>query len=700
MFEGLLSPRGVVVVGASQNPTKLGYGVARNLVLSGYPGAIHFVNPGGGTLLNRPVYRDVASVPDPVDLAMIIVPAAGMPEVLEACGRRGIGHVIIGSGGFREIGGEGTVLEQRCLEIARKHGLRVIGPNCIGYVDTHLPIDTTFLPLPGPLPGEIAFLSHSGAICEAVIDWARGQGFGLSRLISLGNQMDLTESDLLPAVAADPHSHVVAMYLEGVRDGRQFLAQASRTTREKPVVAMKVGRSEQGRVAVASHTGALAGRDTAYEAAFRKSGVIRAQTTEEMFDWARALAWCPLPHGRRVAILTNAGGPGAIAADALDPNHLLTARLSEGTLSAMRPLLPAAASLQNPIDMLAYGGPLEYATGLNALLVDEGVDSILVIIAPPPMSTAIAIAGAIIPVLREAPKPVLVTVMGDAISLQAANLFRQARIPEYRFPERAVSALRVLAERAEMLAVPVDPATALTGIQEAKAAKILAKAVAGEGGFIDPHLAAEAVAAYGVSLPVEETARSAEEAEAAAQRIGFPVALKILSADLPHKSDIGGVLLGLHDETQMRFGFQQVMDAARLAAPAARIDGVSVQAMLPDGQDLIVGMLRDEQFGPLMMIGSGGVEVEGSKDVAFGLAPLTVREAETMLDATWAGRRLRGYRNSPAADRGAVIEAMQRLAQLAMDQPQILELEINPLRVFPGKPGAMALDIRLKIQHA
>jgi len=423
MFEGLLSPRGVAVIGASQNPNKLGYGVARNLVVSGYPGAIHFVNPGGGYLFDRPLHPDVGSVPDPVDLAVIMIPAQSVPEVLEACGKRGIGFAIVGSGGFSETGEEGIRLEQQCMEIAQSYGIRVLGPNCIGYLDTHLPIDTSFLPLPGPIKGDIAFLSHSGAICEAVIDWARGQGFGLSRLLSLG-----------APTAADPNTRVIAMYLEGVGDGEKFIEQARKVTLDVPVVAIKVGRSEGGRAAVVSHTGALAGRDVAFDAAFRKAGVIRARHSEEMFDWARALAWCQPPSGPNMAVLTNAGGPGVIAADALDDNGLRLAKLADHTRDELSAFLPQAASLKNPVDMLAGAGPREYADSLRLLLADDGVDGIIVILPPPPVTTAAEVAGAIIPVIQTATKPVLIALMGEELIAHAARLFRGARIPDYRFP--------------------------------------------------------------------------------------------------------------------------------------------------------------------------------------------------------------------------------------------------------------------------
>ncbi len=695
MLESFFSPRGVAVVGASQNPGKLGYGVARNLVLSGYAGAIHFVNPHGGRLFERPIYADLADVPDPVDLAMILIPGAAVPEALQACGRRGIKAVIIGSGGFRETGPEGLALELRCREAARAEGIRVLGPNCIGLLDTHLPIDTTFLPLPGPLPGDIAFLSHSGAVCEAVIDWARGQGFGLSRLVSLGNQMDLTEGEVIGPTAADPHTRVVAMYLEGVGDGGAFVEQVRQVSRRKPVIAIKVGRSRSGREAVASHTGALAGQDAAYEAAFRKAGVIRADTTEEVFDWARALAWCPLPDGRRVAVLTNAGGPGAIAADALEANGLERARLSESTLQPLRELLPPAASLRNPIDMLAGAGPTEYAAALRLLLADEGVDAAMVILVPPPMTTAAEVAGALIPLIRSVVKPVVVVLMGEDLVAHAARLLRQARIPDYRFPERAASALRVLADRARQLRAPEEQPTVVRGLDGKTARPLLAAAPTGANGFIDPETAAAVIASYGIAVPPAMTARSEAEAADAAARIGWPVVAKLVSPDRSHKSDIGGVVVGLRSQDEVRQAYRQIIAGAKEARAA--VGGVLVQAMADEGQEVIIGVVRDDQFGPLVMFGSGGVEVEGLRDVAFALAPLTAADGQALLESTWAGRRLAGFRSLAAGDREAVIDALTRLGRLVTDYPEVLEIEINPLRVLtPGK-GVLALDVRLRL---
>jgi acetyltransferase len=691
-------PRGVAVVGVSLDPTKLGYGVARNLTQSGYTGAIHFVNPKGGALFNRPLYLRLADVPDPVDLAVLIIPASAILAELRACRDRGLHAAIIASGGFREVGPAGVALEAECARLAGEFGIRLIGPNCIGLLDTHLPLDTTFLPPATSPPGDVAFISHSGAICEAVIDWAGGQGFGLSRLVSLGNQADVTETDVLAPVAEDVYSKVLTLYLEGISDGRRFIAEAAQVTRHKPVIALKVGRFASGQRAVASHTGALAGQEEAYSAAFRRAGVIRAETSEEMFDWARALAWCPLPRGRALAVLTNAGGPGVIAADALEAQHLPLAPLQDSTLAALRNLLPPAASLHNPIDMLASASPEQYAGSLRLLLADSGVNGVLVILPPPPMYTAEAVAEALIPVIKNADKPVVVALMGEQLIRRASELLRAARIPDYRFPERAASALAMLAQRAESLARPPASAVTFTDVQPEVVRSVLATHANGTGGFLSQAEAGQVLTAYGLRVPRIELAQTPEQAAALAGQLGFPVALKVASPDIPHKSDVGGVLLNLTNGATVAEGFAQVTANARSAQPGAALGGVHVQPMLPPGQEVIVGAVQDAQFGPLVMFGSGGVEVEGLRDVAFALAPLSLDEAEYLLENTWAGRKLRGFRHLPPADRAAVREALLRLAQLAHDFPQLAEIEINPLRALAEGQGAVAVDVRVKVK--
>ena len=670
-----LRPRGVVVVGASTSPEKLGYGVTRNLVQSGYRGAVHLVSQRQGALFGLPLRSTLEDVPDPVDLAILIVPPDATPAALEKCGRRGIHAAIVVSAGFREAGAEGAALERECVETARRFGIRILGPNCIGVLDTHLPLDTTFLQPPMPAQGHIGFISHSGAFCAAIIDWARGQNFGFSQIVSLGNQADLNETDFLPLLAEDEHTRLIVLYLEGLGDGRRFVEQARLATLRKPVLALKVGRFAAGQRAAASHTGALAGSEAAFEAAFRKAGVLRAATAEQLFDWARALEACPLPAGNAMAVLTNAGGPGVIAADALDTNGLSLAELQPSTQEALRNLLPPAAAVHDPVDMLASASPELYAACLKLLLDDQGVHGAMVILPPPPMFKAEDVARGLVPVIQAARKPVVIALLGSTLIEAARIVFAEAGIPAYPFPERAASALAALAQRAQYLA----SGTASVGryIQASAAAATSPQ---------------ELVAAYGIALPAEGLACDEEQAVLLAGRLGYPLVMKIVSPDVVHKSDAGGVLLGIDSPEAVREAYTRIMSNVSSAQPDAHIQGVLLQRQLDAGQEVIAGMVRDPIFGPLMMFGSGGVEVEGLKDVAFALAPLSREEARRMLAETWAGRKLKGFRNIPPADEEAAVDVLVNLSRLAMDQEDVQEIEINPLRVLSN--SAVAVDVR------
>ncbi|MFN2143074.1 MAG: acetate--CoA ligase family protein [Candidatus Promineifilaceae bacterium] len=736
-------PRGVVVIGVSTDPAKLGYGIAQNLMTGGYPGAIHFVNPRGGRLFDRPLHTDVGAVPDPVDLAVILIPPGAVPAALEACGARGIRAAIIASGGFRETGPVGAALEEACLAAARRHDMRLIGPNCIGLLDTHLPLDTTFLPPPPPPKGDIAFISHSGAICAAIIDWSRGQGFGFSRLASLGNQIDVTETDMLALAAADPHTRVITLYLESISDGRRFVETARRITspgsQQKPIVALKVGRTEAGKQAAASHTGALASREAAFDAALRRAGILRAETAEEMFEWAQALAanaelsdfgFRISDFRMRVAILTNAGGPGVMAADALEANGLLPAELGEGTRERLRQILAPAASVDNPVDMLASASPEQYAESLRLLLEDEDVDAVVVILPPPPMFSAGAVARRIIPVIQMGAKPVVVSLMGHDLVQEAQAFLRAVKIPTYTFPETAVGALGALGRQwtvnNQQRAVNDQQLTinSQRSMMEDRRTRVgdLMGSVPEARGWLPQGVLFGIFAAYGIETPESRVVASAREAVAAAEEIGYPVVLKIAAQGITHKSDIGGVQLNLRDAGEVAAAFERLSEIAdevgrgdtegtEKAHRAQRVGvdeesgvesgdsefAVLVQRMMPAGQEVIVGVTQDAQFGPLLMFGSGGVEVEGLNDVAFALAPLDEGEARYLLRETWAGRKLKGYRNVPAADETAVIETILRLGQLAADFPELAEIEINPLIVL--EDGAAAVDGRARIRQ-
>jgi acetyltransferase len=690
-----LNPTGVAVVGATSSPEKLGFGLTRNLINSGYGGGIHLVNPKGGEILGLPVYHDIPSVPDPVDLAVILVPARFVAESIADCGRRGIKSIIISSGGFKEAGEEGRVLEEQCLATAREWGCRLIGPNCVGLIHTHVPLDTTFLSPREMKPGSVAFVSQSGAICAAVVDWSSGQGFGLSGLISLGNQVDVSESEALELVAADPHTRVITVYLEGVSDGREFVRETAEVSRKKPVIALKVGRSEAGGKAIASHTGALAGQDAVYEAAFRRNGILRADTTEELFAWARALANSPLPHGRRVAVLTNAGGPGVAAMDAIATQGMVPAQFTEATVGALKARLHPAANTMNPVDMLAAAGPRDYAECLRILLQDDGVDGVLVIMPPPPMHAAEDVASAIIPIIRKGGKPVLVVPMGEERIRDAVRSFRAAGVSDYRFPERAVTAMSVLARRSEFLRNGTPQILDAT-LDDGRLQSII-EHNRHRSGFLDLTTASELIDASGIPIARTRPAATPELAIEIAQQEGLPVAMKISSKHVVHKSDLGGLLLDLETDEAVHSAYQQLSSlAAELPADESQI---CVQRMVPAGLELVVGAVRDPQFGPVVMFGSGGTNVETIKDVIFGLAPLSEDDLKEMLSSTFGGKQLTGPRSNFRSGIDGIREALCRLGHLMNRHPEVAEIEINPLIVTPKVGEVIAVDARVRLHE-
>lgn len=708
-------PNGVAVIGASRDPIKLGHGVVRNLLQSRYPGPIYPINPQADEILGLRAYPDIASVPDPLDLAVIVVPAPLVAEVLEACGKRGVKGAIVVSGGFREVGPEGAQREERLKAIAQQYGIALLGPNCIGTIDTHTPLNTTFV-TGSPVPGEIALLSQSGAVAAAVIDWARGAGVGLSRVVSLGNQAGVNEAQMLEAIASDPYTSVVTAYIEGVSAGPAFLEAAARVAQSTPVIALKVGRGRSGAKAVASHTGALAGSEAAYEAAFRRAGVLRANRLEEMLDWARALAWQPLPKGNRVAILTNAGGPGIMALEALEAAGMQLAPLTEATKDFLRQRVPAAASVENPVDVLAGSGPATYALCLDALLADETVDAVVVITAPQDWFEPVSLAEVVgevgnSPLGRR--KPLLASIMGLASTSDATQVLHRRRIPNFAFPERVGSTLAAMWQRRRWLDALLDKQavpSAPTGYDVETAHEVIEAGLevlrlrmeegldAETAAWMSPEQVEMLLAASGIRTPHSGLAPTLEHALALAKSIGYPVALKVALPGLVHKSDVGGVVLNIETPAALQAAFEGLIANLRRHTPIpAAIEGVYVQQMVRGVAEVIVGAVRDPQFGPLVMVGTGGVEVELRGDVAFELAPLTRQQAEAMLERTTVGRRLAGFRGAPPADREAVLDVLLRLAQIMLDHPAVAEVEINPLIVLPEGQGVVAVDARLRL---
>ncbi|NGP88777.1 acetate--CoA ligase family protein [Fodinibius halophilus] len=680
MLDPFFKPKGVAIIGASRNPHKLGYGVVRNLKEYHYQGEIYPVNRSATEILGESCYSRVGEVPDPVDLAVLIVPATVVPETLRDCGERSIKHAIVVSGGFSETGEEGEKLEKELQAVADELDIHVIGPNCIGTIDTHTPVNTTFV-TGMPESGEIGFCSQSGAMVASVIDWARGAGVGFSRIVSLGNQAGVNETQMIEALREDRQTKVITAYIEGVSNGEKFLESAKKAALEKPFVALKGGRGESGAKAVASHTGALAGSAEAYESAFERSGVQQADTMEEMFDWARALAWQPLPKGKRVAVLTNAGGPAILAVDALESAGMELADLTEETRDYLQSRLPKAASIKNPVDVLAGSGPGTYAVALDAILTDETVDSVVVIQAPQDWFLPASLAEVVGEVASTHDKPVIASIMGKASVEEALNILHKRKVPNVSFPERVASVLAAMVKRKEWLEMPNGTPDPFEDINTESA-----QALANQQQW------QQLLTEYGIALPPQKQLSSKNEAITFADSIGYPVVLKLVSDSISHKTEVNGVKLNLHNGREVEEAWNEIARSAKEAG--ATMDAGMVQKMLTGGQEVIVGIKRDQQFGAQVLFGTGGTDVELLKDVASALAPLNRQQAEQLIDATRAGTKLRGWRNQPPADREAVIDYLMRLSQLAKDLPQVDELEINPLYVLPKGQGAYAVDVR------
>jgi len=683
---------GVAVIGASSNPQKLSYGILNNLINSTYQGEVYPVNPGSAEILGRRCYAHISEVPDPVELAVLVVPAPVTPQTLEDCGKRGIKAAIIISGGFKEVGESGTDLEKECLEIARRYLMRLIGPNCVGTMCLSTGLNTTFI-YGVPDTGGIGFLSQSGAVCGGVIDMVLGKKIGFSHFISMGNEADVTETDLIEYLGEDPSTRVIAAYVEQIRDGRRFLEVARKVSRVKPIVLLKAGRSGAGARAVSSHTGSLAGSYTAYQTAFKQAGVIEVQNWSELFDVAIAFDFQPIPAGKRAVIITNAGGPAAITSDALANNGILLEDLEETTKVELRKHLNPAAQVSNPVDMLGgVNGPM-YGMAVSALMKDKNVDIILPILVPHALTNSVEVAQAIIDASKTGSKPVLPVFMGDKSVVDARIALQGSRLPMYVYPETPGLVLKNMLAYAAWRAEQNEEVQVLKDIYVEKVQKILNDA--GNSGSLGEAQTRPLLEAYGIPVVKGGFAASAAEAARLVDEVGGPVVMKIVSPEILHKSDVGGIRLNLADRTAVLAEYEKLMKDIHAAKPEAHLEGVMIEKMAPRGQEVIIGMKRDVGFGPLLMFGLGGIYVELFKDVAFRIAPVTTAEARQMITETRAGKLLTGFRGTAKADLDAVVEVILRLGRISLDFPQIEEIEVNPLLVYPEGQGALALDGRV-----
>ena len=684
-------PHSVAVIGASRDPSKIGGSVLANLRSAGFAGRIAPVNARATTVQGLPAFPSLHAVDGPVDLAVITVPAAAVLSALKECVAKGVGGAVVISAGFRESGEDGRKREAELRQWLRDQPIRVLGPNCLGWIRPSRRLNVTFAP-GMPEAGGIAFVSHSGALAVAILDWARERRMGFSLFASLGNQADLTEADVLEAVTADEETRVIAAYIEGVADGRRFFEALRVAAAVKPVVLLKAGRSAEGARAVSSHTGALAGSDQAFDAVVKQAGALRAGTVEELFDLSRGLVSQPLPRGRRLLVVTNGGGLGIVATDAAREAGLAVDPLDAVVRERLAAVLPPTASLANPVDLVGDADAARYSHALHAIGGD-GADAALVVLTAQAATDSLGVGRAVIGATRGWSIPVVGAFVGGARVAPGARAFEEAGIPCYPFPEPAVRTLAGMARLAEQRGRRAEPARFPVRAEQSEAA--LARLRASGRSILGMAELEPVLESYGIACAAARPATTPAETASVAERLGFPVALKLLSPDITHKTDVGGVRLGLCSAGEVADAATAMLASVHAARPDARLEGVLVQRMAPPGKELLLGMIRDPQFGPLVVAGFGGIYVEVLRDTAARLCPLAVREAHEMLGELRMAPLLKGVRGEPPVDLDALAEAVCRFAQLAADSPEYAELEVNPLVAGPG--GVMAVDARARI---
>ena len=700
MIEDLFSPRSVAIIGASRNPAKVGHTILRNTVKSGYKGKIYPINPKAKEILGIRCYKSILDVPDEVDLAVIAVPAPAVLNVAKECGEKNVKHLVIISAGFKEIGGEGVDRERKLISIGKKYGMRILGPNCLGFIDTYTPLNVTFAAAM-PRKGKIAFISQSGALITAILDWSIRRGIGFSKIISLGNKADLDETDFIRALGRDKNTNVILLYIESIENGLKFIEVARKVSAEKPIIVVKGGITEAGAKAAMSHTGAMAGSFTSYSAAFKKSGILLASTLDELFDYALAFSNQPIPASNNIAIVTNAGGPGIITADLSVKHGLRLSSFNIDTINKLRSNLPPAAAIYNPVDVLGDARADRYEFAIKAVLSDENVSGLIVILTPQAMTEPLETAKAILRAHSMYPnKPIIAAFIGGETAEEAAKLLIENGVPCFDLPERAVIAMKGLCmyrKYLDLLEKVPERTVRFYDVDLTRARRIIEN-VREEGRKVLLEVEAkELIRAYGIPTPLTVLVRTEDEAVEAANKIGYPVVLKVSSPQILHKTDIGGVVLNINSDGEVREAFRTILNRARKYVPRAVLYGITVQKMVPRGREVIIGVSKDPTFGYLIMFGSGGIYANLFRDVSFRLAPVTLGEVKEMLRETKAYAILKGIRGEPPADISSVINIILRVNQLIQNIPEIVEMDINPLFVYEEGEGCLALDVKIVI---
>ncbi len=695
MNPNIFNPRSIAIVGASKVPGKLSYDILSNLVNLGYEGKIFPINTKGDEVLGLPILPSISALPEIPDLVLIIIPAPFVNAIVEECGQFGIENIVVISAGFKEIGGEGIKRENELKKIVDTFKINLVGPNCLGIINTKILMNASFAE-GMPSFGNVSLISQSGAMAVAMIDWAYESGLGFAKIISMGNKTGVNENELLEYFGEDSDTKVILMYLESIADGDEFLRLARKISLKKPIIIVKSGTSEAGTKAISSHTGSLAGSDIAIETAFRQGGVIRAQTVEDLFYYAKAFSYQNPPKGDRVGIITNAGGPGIMAADEMARAGLQLAKLSQATQDKLAEGLPSTAALSNPVDVIGDALADRYRYAIDVLLASGEIDSLVVILTPQIMTEVRQVASITTALARQYPDVTVLSafVGGESIE-RGRQIFRRHRFPNYTFPEEAIDTLQQMQaystwkdteqERIEALKLlPASPRSAATD------AIFAHKNPGNRLDFAETKLLCQS---YGIHVPDIRLAKSADEATKHAEQIGYPVVLKIASPDIYHKTDAGGIRVDLQNAAEVQAAFEEILTNVKAHMPQAKIDGITIEPMLSLGKEIIIGVNRDPQFGHMLVFGLGGIYVEVLKDVTFRIAPVTKAEALAMIDEIKTVSILKGVRGEKAVDFDAIADVIVRVGQIVTDYPQISEFEMNPLIVSPDR-GAIAVDMK------
>jgi len=696
-----MSPKSVAVIGATNRAQSVGKAVFTNILHGGYQGVLYPVNPKAHSVSSVKNYHSISDIPDDVDMAVIIVPAPMVCDVMEQTGQKGVKGAVVITAGFKEGGGPGVELEKQLVETVNKYDISMIGPNCLGIINTadDTRINASFA-VSMPKQGNIAFISQSGALCTAVLDYAKGRDIGFSKFISFGNKAHVNEIDLLRYLKDDPETDVILMYLENISNGREFLETAREISWEthKPMLAIKSGRSAEGAKAAASHTGSLAGSDNAYNALFKQSGIIRVDSIDELFNFAVAFSQQPLPKSNRIAIVTNAGGPGIMATDTAIRHNLQIAPLTDVTKQKLRECLPPTASVNNPVDVIGDATFERYQDAIRITLEDDNVDGAIVILTPQAVSDPLETAKIIPEVAKGATKPVLCSFMGVVDVSEAIDYLEAHGVPTYNFPGAAVRSMAVMADYGQLMGLDKREVRRVAADLDSAKAIIQNKLTGQNEYYLGEKEAGEILQCYGFPVLKSVLIKNVGDIDQAAESILFPVAMKIMSPDIIHKFDAGGVKLKIKNKEQARTAFTEIIANARKFHADARIDGVIMERMAKQGTEVILGAVRDPQFGPICMFGLGGTLVEAIKDVTFRLAPMWEISAEIMIKTIKTYNILKGVRGMPASDIDAIKDCLLRLSQLLDENPEIAELDINPLIVYPDGAGCVVADSRILLR--